>query len=77
MNEYMNVNITHQFNTIYNDSIILKTYENADFPIVDQAFRIGYQHIGVDEICEINPRTNQDTIDISEMKLKGCIERKK
>ncbi len=76
-NEYVNVNIIHQFNTIYNDSLIFKNIASADFPIIDQAFRIGYHHVGIDEICALQIKTNQDTLDISESKKIGCIERKR
>lgn len=76
-NEYVNVNIIHQFNTIYNDSIIFKKIDAADFPIVDQAFRIGHQHIGVDEICQLKVIQRRDTIDIYTKNSINCIERKK
>ncbi|MDR6158705.1 hypothetical protein QF023_002221 [Chryseobacterium sp. SLBN-27] len=76
-NEYLNININQQFNTIYNDSLILKDIASADFPIVEQSFKIGYQHIGVDEICQLEVNQYQDTIDISNHKIKGCIERQR
>lgn len=76
-NEYLNINIIQQFNTIYNDSLIFKNIASADFPIVDQSFRIGYQHIGVDEICQLKVNQHQDTIDISHKKNISCIERKR
>jgi hypothetical protein len=76
-NEYINVNIIHQFNTIYNDSLIFKNIASADFPIIDQAFRIGYQHISVDEICQLKVNQHQDTIDISDKKMENCIEKER
>lgn len=75
--EYFNLNIVQQFNTIYNDSIIFKTSKNIEIPFVDQAFRIGYHHIGVDEICQIQPKSGERTIDLYDADLKGCIEKKR
>lgn len=74
--EYYTINLIQQFNTIYNDSIIFKASNSIDILAVDQAFRIGYHHIGVDEICQLKVNQRYDTIDISNQKMENCIERK-
>ena len=55
----------------------MKKIDAVDFPILDQAFRIGYQHIGVDEICQLKVNQHRDTIDIYTKNSINCIERKK
>lgn len=69
--------IVQQFNTIYSDSIIFRKENIADFPVVDQAFRIGYQHNGTDVICQLKVNQHHDTIDISNQKTQNCIEKKR
>lgn len=69
--------IVQQFNTVYSDSIIFNVNKNVDIIGVDQAFRIGYQHNGTDEICQLKVNHHQDTIDISHQKNISCIERKR
>lgn len=74
--EYFNLNILQQFNIVYNDSIIFKIDNIADFPIADQVFRIGYQKIGGRSLCELPFEWKSDTLDISNPKNKHicCIE---
>ncbi|MFA7449104.1 MAG: hypothetical protein WCY77_11760 [Weeksellaceae bacterium] len=76
--EYINLNIVHQFNTVYIDSMIFKLYDNADFPALEQAFRVSYQKVGGRSICQLPTYKNYDTIDISNPKNEHicCIERK-
>jgi len=69
--------IVQQFNTVYSDSIILKNDKISDFPVVKNAYRIGYQHSGVDEICQLKVNQHHDTIDISDKKIENCIEKKR
>lgn len=69
--------IVQQANTVYSDSIILKNDKTNDFPIVENAYRIGYQHTGVDEICQLKVNQHHDTIDISSQKMENCIEKKR
>ncbi|AZA47622.1 hypothetical protein EG346_05210 [Chryseobacterium carnipullorum] len=69
--------IVQQFNTVYSDSIILRNDKISDFPIVENTYRIGYQHNGVDEICQLKVDQHHDTINISSQKIGNCIERKR
>ncbi|UZT98526.1 hypothetical protein ODZ84_02855 [Chryseobacterium fluminis] len=69
--------IVQQANTVYSDSIILKNDKTIDFPIVENAYRIGYQHTGIDEICQLKVNQHHDTIDISSQKMENCIEKKR
>lgn len=69
--------IVQQFNTVYSDSIILKNDKISDFPVVKNAYRIGYQHSGVDEICQLKVLQHHDTIDISDKKMENCIEKER
>lgn len=69
--------IVQQANTVYSDSIILKNDKTNDFPTVENAYRIGYQHTGVDEICQLKVNQYHDTIDISSQKMENCIEKKR
>jgi hypothetical protein len=55
--------VVQQFNTIYSDSIIFK--KGVDSLIVDQAFRIDYQHNGNNNIHRLQVNQHHDTIDIS------------
>lgn len=74
--EYYSLNLLQHFNTIYIDSIIFKASNNIDILAVDQAFRIGYHHIGIEEICQLKVIQQYDTIDLSTYKMENCIERK-
>ncbi len=69
--------IVQQFNTIYSDSIILTNNKIGDFPVVKNAYRIGYQHSGVDEVCQLKVNQHHDTIDISNKKMENCIEKER
>jgi len=69
--------IVQQLNTIYSDSIILTNDKISDFPVVKNAYRIGYQHSGVDEVCQLKVNQHHDTIDISNKKMENCIEKER
>lgn len=74
--EYVNLNIVHQFNTVYTDSIIFKLADNADLPVLEQAFRVGYQKVGGRSLCELPAIWQRDTLDLSNPSNKHicCIE---
>ena len=69
--------VVQQFNKIYSDSIIFRKDNIADFPVVEQAFRVGYQHNDIDEICQVQVKQTQDTIDISIQGKRNCTEKKR
>lgn len=58
----------HRFITVYTDSIIFKLSDNIDFPVLEQAFRIGYQKVVGRSICELPTIWKQDTLDLSNPK---------
>ncbi|MFP3591828.1 hypothetical protein [Chryseobacterium sp. SIMBA_038] len=74
-NNVISLEIIQQFNTVYSDSIVFKG-SNESLKI-NNAFRIGHQHNGTDEVCPLTIIEKADTLDISNYEMKNCIQRKK
>jgi hypothetical protein len=74
--EYINLNINQQFNTIYVDSLILRVNAKTDYPHLIQVFQVGYQKVGGQSLCELPFEWRSDTLDISNPSNKHicCIE---
>ena len=71
--EYININIIHQFNTIYIDSLIFKVKASDKFPVLEKAYQVGYQKVGGRSLCVLPFKRINDTLDISNPKNKRIV----
>jgi hypothetical protein len=65
---YINLNIVHQFNTICTDSIILINDSKVQYPHIEKVFRVCYQKFGKNSTSKIPIHWNKDTLDLSNQK---------
>ena len=62
--EKINLNLIHQFNTIYMDSLII--VKNNNKLVVEEAYLIGFQKVGENSFLKLKIKNEKDTIKIFE-----------